>query len=136
MSRKSRPPVFGMEMCLHVLPSSLERKMTPSDPEAQIMYCSRSFLPASRTTLTPRRFASLPDDCTDHHGALSFSCMNNIAMRSNMADILPVCAGPERNCLLGRDRDVLLPQAGTLGPENGLQASSERTSRAPRFQPA
>src|SRR5580700_6019926 len=100
MSRKSRPSVFGTDVRLHVPPSSVERKMTPSDPEAQIMYCSRSFLPASRTTLTPRRFASLPDDCTDHHGALSFSCRNNIAMRSNMADILPLCGRQDRNCLL------------------------------------
>src|SRR5580658_2473020 len=96
MSRKSRPPVLGTEIRLHVLPSSVERKMTPSDPEAQITYCSRSFLPASRTTLTPRRFASLPDDCTDHHGALSFKFRNDIAMssNSNMADILPLCGAP------------------------------------------
>src|ERR1700691_3556176 len=90
MSRKSRPLVFGTEICLHVLPSSTDRRITPSDPEAQITYCSRSFLPASRTTLTPRRFASLPEDCTDHHGALSFKFMKSIAMRSNMADILPL----------------------------------------------
>src|ERR1700677_259330 len=66
MLRKSSASPPATCRRFQVLPSSLEKRITPLEPQAQTTICcspAESVLPAA---LTPRKLVSIPLVCTDH----------------------------------------------------------------------
>src|SRR5580704_2164463 len=66
MPRKSSASPSGMLIRCQVFPLSVDFRITPLEPDAQMTIGVVADPRAGATTLTPRRFVSTPDVCTSH----------------------------------------------------------------------
>src|SRR5208282_2320944 len=104
MPRKSRVSAPCTWRRFQLFPASVERRMTPFDPETHTTGVSLAFGSEEYAALTPRRFVSVPLVCTVHHCACTAAAATEkyrtARKIARMPRMLPRSSAPPRFSLL------------------------------------